>query len=347
MVVSENEIRNSGTLLPLNPIPVLTEFIKTMSHVRATHASHIVLPESVTDKPTVFSFLINHFKQIDATIWQQRIIDGKVHWRDGRLITLDCAFVPRERVYYYREVAVEKKIPFTEKIIYEDNNIIVAYKPHFLAVSPSGQFVNECLVNRLRIKTGIETLVTAHRLDRATAGLMLLSKHPEQRHLYHDLFKHGSITKYYQAIAQLTPDLRRQHNEGSLTLPRHWTVKNRIVKGEPSFTMQISDGEANSHSHIELIDVKGEFGLFRLSPITGKTHQLRLHMHSLGMPLVNDRLYPTLLDRCDDNFNQPLQLLAQQLKFTDPVTGIKHDITTDLLDIEAIVDKRVDVITPI
>ncbi|QFI39255.1 pseudouridine synthase [Moritella marina ATCC 15381] len=315
-----------------------------MSTVRAAHASHIVLPEHVTDKPTVFSFLSNHFKQIDASVWQQRIIDGKVHWRDGRLITLDCAFVPRERVYYYREVAVEKKVPFAENIIYEDDNIIVAYKPHFLAVSPSGQFVNECLVNRLRIKTGIETLVTAHRLDRATAGLMLLCKIPEQRSIYHDLFKHGNITKHYHAIARLTPELQQQHDEKSLQLPLSWTVKNRIVKGDPTFTMQIIDGEANSHSSIELMTVKGEFGLFKLSPITGKTHQLRLHMASLGMPLVNDRLYPTLLDRCDDNFQQPLQLLAQQLKFTDPVTGVEHDITTKALDIEALINGVVDII---
>ena len=315
-----------------------------MSTVRATHASHIVLPENVTDKPTVCSFLINHFKQIDATVWQQRIIDGKVHWRDGRLITLDCAFIPRERVYYYREVAVEKKIPFAEKIMYEDDHIIIAYKPHFLAVSPSGQFVNECLVNRLRIKTGIETLVTAHRLDRATAGLMLLSKHPEQRHLYHDLFKYANITKHYQAIARLTPELYQQQQQGELALPLHWTVKNNIVKGDPSFTMKIADGEANSHSEIELIAAKGEFGLFRLSPITGKTHQLRLHMNSLGMPLVNDRLYPKLLDRCDDNFKQPLQLLAQQLAFTDPVTGIEHKITTEALDIDALIDSSIDII---
>lgn len=315
-----------------------------MSQVRATQASHIVLPENVTDKATVFSFLVSHFKQIDAAIWQQRIVDGKVHWRDGRLITLACAFVPRERVYYYREVMVEKKIPFAEKVIYQDDNIIVAYKPHFLAVSPSGQFVNECLVNRLRIKTGIETLVTAHRLDRATAGLMLLSKHVKQRHLYHDLFKHGNITKHYQAIARLTPQLLQQHNAGKLTLPRCWTVKNRIVKSQPSFTMQVVDGDSNSHSEIELIKVQGKLGLFRLSPITGKTHQLRLHMQSLGMPLVNDRLYPTLLDRCDDNFNQPLQLLAQQLRFTDPVTAIKHDITTPALDITAITAQRSNII---
>lgn len=303
-----------------------------MSHVRASQASHIVLPETVTDKPTVLSFLISHFKQMDPAIWQQRIVDGKVHWRDGRLIELTSAFVPRERVYYYREVDRELKIPFKEKILYQDDNIIIAYKPHFLPVNPTGQFVNECLVNRLRIKTGISSLIVAHRLDRATAGLILLSKNPQQRHLYHALFKQGNISKQYQARARLTPELIQRHSRGELALPRHWTVKNRMVKADPSFTMQVAEGEANTHSTISLIAIKDDIGLFNLSPITGKTHQLRVHMQSLGMPLMNDRLYPTLLDKAEDNFATPLQLLAQQLKFTDPVSGIEHDISCDGLD---------------
>jgi len=303
-----------------------------MSHVRANQASYVVLPETVTDKPTVLSFLVSHFNQMDAAIWQQRIVDGKVHWRDGRLIELASAFVPRERVYYYREVARESKIPFKEKILYQDDNIIIAYKPHFLPITPTGQFINECLVNRLRIKTGISTLVAAHRLDRATAGLILLSKNPQQRHLYHDLFKQGNINKQYQAIARLTPELIAEYRLNQLAFPRHWTVKNRMVKAQPSFTMQVTEGEANTHSNVSLIAIKDDIGLFKLSPVTGKTHQLRVHMQSLGMPLMNDRLYPTLLDKAEDNFAAPLQLLAQQLKFTDPVSGIEHDISCDGLD---------------
>lgn len=299
-----------------------------MTHAIASQASHIVLPEKVTDKPTVFSFLISHFKQIDAEVWQQRIEAGKVHWRDGNLITLDTPFIPRARVYYYREVQVEKKIPFIEKIIYQDEHIIVAHKPHFLAVSPTGQFVNECLINRLKSKTGIDTLVTAHRLDRATAGLMLLPKQTAHRHQYHELFKSGKISKHYQAIATLTPELIKRHTDGELFLPIRWTVKNRIETANPSFMMQVVAGEANSHSEIELIEIKGNLGLFKLTPITGKTHQLRLHMCSINMPILNDRLYPTLLDKSDDDFDKPLQLLAYQLKFTDPISGIVHDLTT-------------------
>ena len=131
-----------------------------MTHAIASQASHIVLPEKVTDKATVFSFLVDHFKQIDAQIWQQRIEQGKVHWRDGTLVTLDSTFIPRARVYYYREVQTEKKIPFHETIIYQDERIIVAHKPHFLAVSPTGQFVNECLINRLK-RFAIQT-ITIH-----------------------------------------------------------------------------------------------------------------------------------------------------------------------------------------
>lgn len=300
-----------------------------MSNVRASQASYIVLPETVTDKPTVLSFLTAHFKHIDPAIWQQRILDGKVHWRDGRLINLDTAFVARERVYYYREVTKEKKIPFAEQILYQDDNIIVAYKPHFLPVNPTGQFINECLVNRLRRKTGISTLVPAHRIDRATAGLMLFSKNPAQRHLYHALFKQGKITKGYQALARLTPELLHQYQAQKLTLPLHWSVKKRIVTGTPSFTMQVVDGEANSHSEITLTKVNGDAGLFELSPLTGRTHQLRVHMQSLGMPLINDRLYPTLLDEAEDDFDAPLQLLAQHLRFTDPVSGIEHNISCE------------------
>ncbi|CAM3497862.1 pseudouridine synthase [Shewanella violacea] len=302
------------------------------SSVRASQASYVVLAESVTDKPTVLSFLVERFQQVGGEIWRQRIIDGKVHWQDGSLIELDTAFKPRARVYYYREVKSETKVPFEEQILYRDEQIILAFKPHFLALHPSGNFVNECLVNRLRIKTGIETIVPAHRLDRATAGIVLMILNPEARTQYHDLFKNHQITKEYQALAKLTPELLASHQAGELALPIHWTVKNRMVKGEPSFIMKVVEGEPNTHSEISLIDIKGDNGLFKLSPITGRTHQLRVHMHSLGMPIINDRCYPQLQPKSDDDYARPLKLVAKRLKFNDPVTGIALDIECDGFD---------------
>lgn len=296
-----------------------------MTTSRAAQPSYIVLPKS-TDFATVVDFLVYHFKHIEPSIWHERAKNGKIHWQNGSIITAKTPYMPTAKVYYYREVKVETKIPFEEKILYQDNQIIMVYKPHFLPVTPSGNFVNECLVHRLRIKTGIETIAPAHRLDRDTAGIILMTVNPLTRHCYHELFSSKKITKEYQAIAKLTPNLLSQYQQNELKLPIHWTVKNAIKPSEPSFLMQVIQGEANSHSEISLIAINGEFGLFKLSPITGKTHQLRLHMNALGLPILNDRFYPSLQAKSADDFNKPLQLLAQRLSFLDPITNVKHNI---------------------
>ena len=298
---------------------------------RAAQPSFVVLPLEVVDKQTVFSFLIEHYAHVGEAVWRQRILDGKVHWQDGSLIGLDTAYRPTARAYYYREVPVEAQVPFASPILFQDDNLILAYKPHFLPVTPSGDYVNECLVHRLRLSTGIDTIAPAHRLDRETAGVILMTTRPETRHIYHQLFIDDAIRKDYQAIAKLTPEIMAQYASGELTLPLHWTVKNRMQRSEPSFTMKIVEGEANTHSEIRLVAIHGEFGLFELSPITGKTHQLRVHMLSLGMPLLNDRFYPSLLPKGPDDFTKPLQLLAQRLRFVDPITGNKHDVQCEHL----------------
>ncbi|MCL1139901.1 pseudouridine synthase [Shewanella pneumatophori] len=299
------------------------------SSTRAAQASYVVLPETVTDKPTVISFLISQFPAIGADVWQQRILDGKVHWRDGSLITLGSAFIPRERVYYYREVAKESLIPFKEQILLQTDDFMLVFKPHFLAVNPSGNFVNECLVNRLRLKTANQQIVAAHRLDRATAGVMLMSLKSDSRHDYHELFKAGQISKTYQAIAPLNAEIKALVAQNSLTLPMAWTIKNRLAKTTPSFRMCIAGGEANSHSEIRLVEVFAGYGLFELEPVTGRTHQLRVHMMSLGMAIVNDRLYPELLDKADDDFDKPLKLMARRLRFIDPISQTPIDTSCD------------------
>lgn len=312
---------NNGCLWPL--------CLNMTDSARAAQPSYVVLPREITDKPTVLAFLSSHFARIGESVWRQRIVDGKVHWQDGTLIGLASPYRPTARVYYYREVIEEAKVPFAERILFQDANIILAYKPHFLPVTPSGNYVNECLVHRLRRSTGIDTISPAHRLDRETAGVILMTVQPATRHRYHQLFVEGNIRKDYQALAKLTPALIAQYQRGQLDLPIHWTVKNRMQPSEPSFIMQVVPGEANTHSQISLVAIKGDIGLFHLSPITGKTHQLRVHMQSLGMPLLNDRFYPTLLPKGPDNFQQPLKLIAQRLAFIDPLTQVHHQIECD------------------
>lgn len=278
----------------------------------AKYPSKLSLPQINPGLTSVLEYLVIKFPDISPEIWQQRMADGKVHWHDGSLITPDSPFRSQERVYYYREVENEPVIPFEEEILFQDEHILVAYKPHFLAVTPGGVYINECLQTRLRNKTGLENLQALHRLDRVTAGLVLFSVNPDTRSLYHQLFESHQMQKTYQAIA-------RVNDEKDLT-GRSWEVKNRIVKSKPSFLMKITSGEPNSHSLIRCIAQSTDKALFELSPITGKTHQLRVHMQSLGMPLMNDKYYPRLEPEAKDIFTCPLQLLAKELRFIDPFT---------------------------
>jgi len=285
------------------------------------HPSKLSLPQTNPGVATVLEYLIIKFPYIDAQVWHQRMADGKVHWHDGTLITALSPFKPQQRVYYYREVENEPVIPFQETILFQDPHILVAYKPHFLPVTPGGIYVNECLQNRLRKSTGLEALQTVHRLDRVTAGLVMFSVNPDSRHHYHDLFKTRQIQKTYQAIANI--------NEDDNLVGKEWRVKNRITQSDPKFLMQISEGEANSHSIIRCLEQTNKKALFELSPITGKTHQLRLHMKALGWPILNDKYYPQLQSQSADNYSAPLQLLAKELKFIDPVTHQPRSFTYD------------------
>lgn len=276
------------------------------------YPSKVNLPQTNPGFNSVLDYLVARFPNIKAEVWQQRVTDGKVHWHDGMLIAANTPFQAQQRVYYYREVDIETVIPFEEKILFQDEHILVAYKPHFLAVTPSGININECLQNRLREKTGQHNLQALHRLDRPTSGLVMFSVNPATRHLYHELFSARKIHKTYQAIAKV-------NNEQDL-VGKQWVVQNRIVQSEPSFLMKIVEGEPNSHSVIRCLAQSDGKALFELNPITGKTHQLRLHMQSLGWPLLNDRFYPTLLPKTNEVYSNPLQLLAKELRFIDPVT---------------------------
>lgn len=278
----------------------------------ANAPSKLSLPQHNPGVTTVLEFLILKFPGITSEVWQQRMADGKVHWHDGSLISAHTSYAAQQRVYYYREVAREPVIPFAEKIIFQDELILVAYKPHFLPVMPGGKYVEECLQNRLRNKSGNQQLQAVHRIDNATAGLVLFSVNSDSRADYHRLFEAHHVTKTYQAIASTIhhPVMDNQQ----------WEIKNRLQKSEPRFLMQIVKGLANSHSRIRCLQRSADKALFELNPITGKTHQLRLHMQSLGLPLLNDNYYPKLQPNKPDDFSKPLQLLAQKLQFIDPIS---------------------------
>ena len=285
------------------------------------HSSKLSLPQVNPGVATVLDYLIIKFPYVDAQIWRQRVTDGKVHRRDGSLITTQSPFQAQQQIYYYREVESEPIIPFKERILFQDQHILVADKPHFLAVIPGGIYVNECLQNRLRRSTGIEALQAVHRLDRVTAGLVIFSVNPDTRHHYHDLFATRQIHKTYQAITNI--------HDGENLVGQEWEIKNRIVPSEPRFHMRVAEGEANSHSVIRCLQQSAEQALFELNPVTGKTHQLRVHMQTLGWPILNDQYYPTLHPPAEDNYSEPLQLLAKALQFIDPITQQARYFSSD------------------
>ena len=290
----------------------------------ARQASEITLPADNKGCATVLQFLCQQFPFVGEALWRDRIAKGKVHWFNGDAITADTPFQPSKRLCYYREVSAEPAIPFAHQVLYQDQHIIVADKPHFLPVTPGGEYVNECLLARLQRDTGLSDIAPLHRLDRDTAGLVLFSVNAQSRAAYYQLFSEGTINKQYQAVARLT------QQAATAALPQHWHIANRIEKSTPRFINAIVAGEANAQSTISLVAKSGELGLFELTPHSGKTHQLRLHMLSLGMPILHDNYYPVLQPKQAPQFDTPLQLLAKQLSFTDPVTQKQQQFSSKL-----------------
>lgn len=286
------------------------------------YPSIVSLPQVNPGVTTVLDYLVVRFPSIAREVWQQRMAAGKVHWHDGSLVSAASPYRPQQRVYYYREVESETVLPFAEQILFQDQELLVVDKPPFMPVTPGGRTVNQCLQNRLRERLGLDDLQAIHRLDRATSGLVLFSVNPATRPLYHQLFATRQVDKTYHAVARV---------EGNPPLVgQQWEVCNRIVRSEPRFLRRVVDGQPNSRSLIRCLALAGGRALFELTPITGKTHQLRLHMQSLGWPLLYDHNYPTLQPEAPDDYDRPLQLLAKRLGFTDPVTQRPRAFTSPL-----------------
>ncbi|WP_240136567.1 RluA family pseudouridine synthase [Streptomyces sp. MUM 178J] len=237
--------------------------------------------------------------------------DGRIVGEEGRGVAADEPYAEGLHLWFHRDFAPEERVPFEVGVVYRGERLVVADKPHFLATTPRGGHVTETALARLRAELGIPALQPAHRLDRLTAGLVLFVVRPEDRGAYQTMFRDRRVRKEYEAIAPYDP---------GVALPR--TVRSRIVKERGVLAArEVPGGEPNSESRIELAEQRGGLGRYRLSPATGRTHQLRVHMNGLGLPILHDPLYPVVRDEAPDDYARPLQLLAKVLEFTDPVTG--------------------------
>ncbi|MGV8941354.1 MAG: pseudouridine synthase [Lysobacter sp.] len=268
---------------------------------------------------TVLQALCAHFPAIDEAAWSERFARDRVLDASARPIAADAAYRVGMTVHYFREVLQEAVIPFTERVLHLDDQLLVVDKPHFLPVMPAGTFVRQTLLARLRQSLDSPDLVPLHRIDRATAGLVMFSVNPATRDQYQALFRERRIRKCYEALAGAMPDQ---------VFP--CARRSRLQAGDPFFRMQEVAGVINSESRIDVLERTDDVWRYALEPITGKKHQLRVHMAALGAPILNDRFYPVLHEQMADDYAQPLKLLARSLAFVDPLTGSPRNFKSSL-----------------
>ena len=258
----------------------------------------------------LLELLTERFPAVASATWINRMARGEVLDERNHAMQPESLCRPNSKISYYREVETEFRIPFAEHILHVDEHLLVVDKPHFLPVTPTGRFLQESLLVRLRQKTGLAHLTPIHRLDRETAGVMLFSHNPATRGIYQSLFQQRAVAKVYEALAGRLP---------GVTFP--FTYRSRMVDGTPFFRMREVPGEANSETIVTALEQRGDHVLYRLEPLTGRKHQLRLHLASLGIPILNDAFYPDALPCKADDVSAPLKLLARSVAFTDPLSG--------------------------
>lgn len=294
---------------------------------------------------TVVEYLRRRFPHITEETLNQRISAREMVADDGTPITAHTMANAQEFIWYYRSVPNETRIPFDITVLHADEHLVVADKPHFLPTTPGGQFVQETALVRLRNQLGIPDLVPLHRLDRATAGVLLFSPQPATRGAYQQLFEQRAVTRQYEAVVSAPSPMYAQR------FPL--TFRNRIIKTKGIITAEVEAYDSkvsgrieaprtgkrrrsheptvgpNAITRMELLahsaDHANVLAHVALFPQTGRTHQLRIHLAALGHPILFDRFYPELLDHAPDDYAQPLQLLASGVAFDDPLTGRRRE----------------------
>ncbi|KQN89004.1 RluA family pseudouridine synthase [Arthrobacter sp. Leaf69] len=288
---------------------------------------------------TAMDYMMHRWGHIDPQGIEDRFDAGEIVGEAG--VPLDRTTPLRNHtfIWYYRTLPPELRIPVELNILHQDEHLLVVDKPHFLPTTPGGTYIQESALVRLRNQLDLPDLIPMHRLDRMTAGILLLSTNPQTRGKYQVLFEKRQVQKEYECVSAAVP----AHGHPAVDFPV--VVRNRMTKSRSYLLAEVIDGEPNAETRIERLrtfagpvpgtpapatpaagipgndGTAGRRALYRLEPHSGKTHQLRVHMASLGLGIVNDAFYPELLDKAPDDYSKPLQLLARGIRFVDPITG--------------------------
>ncbi len=270
---------------------------------------------------TLIGFLTVRFPAVAD--WPARFARGDVLDAHGQALTADSPCIAGSLLWYWRDPPPEPRVPFDIEVLHLDEHLVVVDKPHFLPVIPSGRHLRETVLVRLRQQLGIATLAPMHRLDRETAGVLVFTVRADERAAYHALLREREVRKVYEAVAPFRADLALP------LLARHRLEK---LEGAGFMQVQVVPGEPNAEALVECVERRDETALYRLTPHTGRTHQLRVQMSALGIPIIGDRIYPTLWPEpapdAPPDWTHPLQLLARQIAFRDPITGAARRFTS-------------------
>lgn len=282
---------------------------------------------------TIAEYTVTRFGHLDPDELYRRFDAGEIVGRDGHPIGRHTALGVHPFVWYYRDLPAEEPIPFHEEILHTDDNLVVIDKPHFLPTTPGGRYLRESALVRLRLRLDNPNLTPIHRLDRATAGVVMFSARPDTRGAYQSMFEKSQVTKVYEAVStQPTWWDADAPALGEHTLPLLYRNHISVLRGE--LRCVVDDArEPNAETLIDVlgsgVGVSGRAVLHTiLRPRTGRMHQLRVHLAALGIGILGDRWYPELLPEAPDDYSQPLQLLAREVEFTDPLTGAPRRFVT-------------------
>ena len=267
---------------------------------------------------TALDYMMHRWGHIDPQGIEDRFDAGEIVGEGGLPLDRGTKLEDHTFIWYYRTLPPETRIPVELNILHQDEHILVVDKPHFLPTTPGGTYIQESALVRLRNQLNLPHLIPMHRLDRMTAGLLLLSTNPETRGKYQVMFEKRQVQKEYECVAAAEPAA------GHPAVEYPVVVRNRMTKSRSYLLAEVIDGEPNAETRIEKLKAFDDGGshraLYRLEPHSGKTHQLRVHMATLGLGILNDAFYPDLLDKAPDDYSKPLQLLARGIRFADPIT---------------------------
>ncbi|WP_435277915.1 pseudouridine synthase [Rhodococcus yananensis] len=282
---------------------------------------------------TIAEYVVARFDHLDVDDLHRRFDDGEIVGADGTAIGRDAPLGTHRFVWYYRDLPVEEPVPFHEEILHVDDDLVVVDKPHFLPTTPGGRYLRESALVRLRIRLDNPDLTPIHRLDRATAGVVMFSARPATRGAYQSLFEKRRVAKVYEAVSPMPP---RWDPDTPVLAGRTVPVvyRNHIESRRGELRVIVDDTRLpNAETEIDVLHT-GHSSSGRavvhtiLRPRTGRMHQLRVHLAALGIGILGDRWYPDLLPEAPDDHSLPLQLLARELEFTDPLSGTTRRFVT-------------------